>query len=90
MIVSLIARESRSASNYPINNAPHLHGGAFVYPPMTRRHALTPRQLIHYKFGQVAQLVEQRIENPRVGGSIPELIRLEYMLLRANSIGGLH
>jgi hypothetical protein len=24
-------------------------------------------------FGQVAQLVEQRIENPRVGGSIPPL-----------------
>ena len=25
------------------------------------------------KLGQVAQLVEQRIENPRVGGSIPPL-----------------
>jgi hypothetical protein len=25
------------------------------------------------KYGQVAQLVEQRIENPRVGGSIPPL-----------------
>ena len=25
------------------------------------------------KFGQVAQLVEQRTENPRVGGSIPPL-----------------
>jgi hypothetical protein len=24
-------------------------------------------------YGQVAQLVEQRIENPRVGGSIPPL-----------------
>jgi hypothetical protein len=24
-------------------------------------------------FGQIAQLVEQRIENPRVGGSIPSL-----------------
>lgn len=24
-------------------------------------------------FGQIAQLVEQRIENPRVGGSIPPL-----------------
>jgi hypothetical protein len=24
-------------------------------------------------FGQVAQLVEQRTENPRVGGSIPSL-----------------
>ncbi len=27
----------------------------------------------NYFFGQVAQLVEQRIENPRVGGSIPPL-----------------
>ena len=25
------------------------------------------------RYGQVAQLVEQRIENPRVGGSIPPL-----------------
>ncbi len=25
------------------------------------------------QYGQVAQLVEQRIENPRVGGSIPPL-----------------
>jgi hypothetical protein len=25
------------------------------------------------KYGQVAQLVEQRTENPRVGGSIPSL-----------------
>ncbi len=24
-------------------------------------------------YGQIAQLVEQRIENPRVGGSIPSL-----------------
>ena len=26
-----------------------------------------------YWFGQIAQLVEQRTENPRVGGSIPSL-----------------
>ena len=26
-----------------------------------------------FGFGQVAQLVEQRTENPRVGGSIPSL-----------------
>ena len=33
-------------------------------------------QSAHYvtqSFGQVAQLVEQRTENPRVGGSIPSL-----------------
>ena len=28
-----------------------------------------------YMKGQVAQLVEQRTENPRVGGSIPPLAR---------------
>ena len=26
-----------------------------------------------FRFGQIAQLVEQRTENPRVGGSIPSL-----------------
>jgi hypothetical protein len=31
------------------------------------------RKRYNYIFGQVAQLVEQRIENPRVGGSIPPL-----------------
>jgi hypothetical protein len=31
------------------------------------------RKRYNYVFGQVAQLVEQRIENPRVGGSIPPL-----------------
>jgi hypothetical protein len=28
--------------------------------------------------GQVAQLVEQRIENPRVGGSIPSLATISF------------
>jgi hypothetical protein len=31
------------------------------------------------KFGQVAQLVEQRTENPRVGGSIPSLATMFYI-----------
>ena len=33
--------------------------------------------------GQIAQLVEQRIENPRVGGSIPSLatIKIKYLAL---------
>jgi hypothetical protein len=26
---------------------------------------------VQHKYGSIAQLVEQRIENPRVGGSIP-------------------
>ena len=30
-------------------------------------------QYVTQPFGQVAQLVEQRTENPRVGGSIPSL-----------------
>ena len=40
------------------------------------------RQFRHftYKFGSVAQSVEQRTENPRVGGSIPSraTIRISY------------
>jgi hypothetical protein len=31
--------------------------------------------------GQVAQLVEQRIENPRVGGSIPPLATIQIRVL---------
>jgi hypothetical protein len=46
-----------------------------------------PRCLIRGSFeGQVAQLVEQRTENPRVGGSIPSLatkISLSSRNLRA-------
>src|SRR4029078_9616293 len=34
---------------------------------------LSPPLLISPPLGQVAQLVEQRTENPRVGGSIPSL-----------------
>ena len=33
------------------------------------------------EYGQVAQLVEQRIENPRVGGSIPPLATIQNQLL---------
>jgi hypothetical protein len=33
--------------------------------------------------GQVAQLVEQRIENPRVGGSIPPLATILFAGARA-------
>tara|TARA_Y100000588_G_scaffold333031_1_gene371658 strand:- start:88 stop:327 length:240 start_codon:yes stop_codon:yes gene_type:complete len=29
--------------------------------------------MLQYNFGQIAQSVEQRTENPRVGGSIPSL-----------------
>ena len=32
--------------------------------------------------GEVAQLVEQRIENPRVGGSIPFLATIYLRVLR--------
>jgi hypothetical protein len=31
-----------------------------------------------FRFGQVAQLVEQRTENPCVGGSIPSLATSKY------------
>ena len=34
--------------------------------------------------GQVAQLVEQRIENPRVGGSIPPLATKEFLSIDAH------
>jgi hypothetical protein len=35
------------------------------------------------RYGQVAQLVEQRTENPRVGGSIPSLATIKISALRA-------
>ncbi len=34
---------------------------------------MAPRRLKSARFAQVAQSVEQRTENPRVGGSIPPL-----------------
>jgi hypothetical protein len=37
--------------------------------------------------GQVAQLVEQRIENPRVGGSIPPLATKKFNGLHAFAHG---
>ena len=33
----------------------------------------SPIQVAIFLYGQIAQLVEQRTENPRVGGSIPSL-----------------
>jgi hypothetical protein len=50
-------------------------------PPLRVIHCRSghrPRQ-----HGQVAQLVEQRIENPRVGGSIPPLATIPFKRLRA-------
>ena len=38
-----------------------------------RRFNTRPSEVTTSKFAQVAQLVEQGIENPRVGGSIPSL-----------------
>ncbi len=38
----------------------------------------------HAREGQVAQLVEQRTENPRVGGSIPPLATISNQYLRSN------
>lgn len=38
--------------------------------------------------GQVAQLVEQRIENPRVGGSIPSLATKELQAKSPPSSAG--
>jgi hypothetical protein len=40
-----------------------------------------------FRFGQVAQLVEQRTENPCVGGSIPSLATSRIKELRS-PIGG--
>src|SRR5580704_8642285 len=37
--------------------------------------------------GQVAQLVEQRIENPRVGGSIPPLATIDFIIFQRSAIG---
>ena len=44
----------------------------------TKRHAAS-------KNGQVAQLVEQRTENPRVGGSIPSLATIHLRHARTNA-----
>ncbi len=41
------------------------------------------KRLNERPFGQVAQLVEQGIENPRVGGSIPSLATTEFNDLAA-------
>jgi hypothetical protein len=38
-------------------------------------------------FGQIAQLVEQGIENPRVGGSIPSLATLFFALVSMAACG---
>ena len=50
------------------------------------------QNLIRSGYARVAQLVEQRIENPRVGGSIPPpgtifLNEINY-LMRIEEIGG--
>ena len=44
------------------------------YPPKVQTDNL---HFLRDKRGQVAQLVEQRTENPRVGGSIPSLATIE-------------
>ncbi len=45
------------------------------------------RQLRHFtSFGSVAQLVEQRTENPRVGGSIPSRATI-YTARAISSVG---
>lgn len=45
-----------------------------VSPALIRTFAAAPSSSsVQIKSGQVAQLVEQGIENPRVGGSIPSL-----------------
>ena len=38
-----------------------------------RNHTIINSLLLFYLFAQIAQLVEQRTENPRVTGSIPVL-----------------
>ena len=43
----------------------------------TSRPCLAPAGRCLRQHGQVAQLVEQRIENPRVGGSIPPLATIQ-------------
>ena len=44
-------------------------------------HYKTPR-LLQMTTAQVAQSVEQRTENPRVGGSIPSLSTIYFKALR--------
>ena len=44
---------------------PPCHGGGRRFEPVPGRHFFI------FKFGFIAQLVEQRTENPRVSGSIP-------------------
>ncbi len=46
---------------------------------------LIPRSILTLSDGQVAQLVEQRTENPRVGCSIHPLATISYQEVRSYS-----
>ncbi len=52
----------------------------------TARPCPTPVGRCLRQHGQVAQLVEQRIENPRVGGSIPPLATKHPLIYPVKSI----
>ena len=52
------------------------------------RCGVTRRTITKHPPGQVAQLVEQGTENPRVGGSIPSLATIVFNELRALTITG--
>ena len=56
--------------------AKYVRGGGRCHPESAESWLLCPGGHLSYispPYGQVAQLVEQRTENPRVGGSIPSL-----------------
>ena len=51
-----------------------IYGFVFIAKNAPRRLPVRPAlPIMRASFGQLAQLVEQRIENPRVRGSIPRL-----------------
>jgi hypothetical protein len=56
---------------------------SITYKALSRGRFSAPR-----RHAQVAQLVEQRIENPRVGGSIPPLGTIIFNKLEWNDLLG--
>ena len=58
---------------------PACHAGDRRFDPGHRHFVYTTISGFIYSFGSVAQSVEQRTENPRVGGSIPSRATLRIL-----------
>ena len=78
------------AANSPIRHPPTIPPDPSFFAPPSGQPArpriirANPQQIPARPGAQIAQLVEQRIENPRVGGSIPSLGTNTFKHLREN------